>query len=592
MNRLHLNIWIFLSFFALSINLAVAQEITVRASANSCGIGDVVQVTYEITGGGQISLPATPGFQSVGTQQYQRNVNGKYSTSITLNLRAIQEGSHTIGPLIVQSSAGTFRSQNVLIKVGPSSQGTTSSSEPKRSATSSERSGDLILVVEPSRKRVYVGEPFSISATLYSQSQYVQFEDIVFPEIRGGLSRDVPEAADNSFRRGTYNGQTYLTATLKKWILVPQREGTLEIDPITARLLFQKITPSQDPWENFFRGGKVQEQRMNVSSTATKVEVKPLPESGRPSGFQNAVGQFSLEVLLDKTSGEVNDAFTFSVRVKGNGNLSILRFPEYRFPDAFEVSEPVVKENTSVSGDGISGSVRKDFLLIARRPGKFVLPPVNFSYFDPKTGTYQTLYSDSLQVKVWGDASSFAGDGSAAAPVDFQELGTDIRFIKEDNQVLFKTPDHRFFGTLLYWLLFGFAALLPVVLIRFRALIIPRRRSDSDQRHQKAVSMAKKRLTNARKLLDKELHEEAGKEIWAALQTYLSDRLTIPLQQQDDRQLVKLLEQKGLESQWVSLSSIKKNCEQVLYSPQPKALSAMVYEQALEWIVTTEKLRK
>jgi len=582
-------VWIWLLAAGLGVH---AQEITVRSSASECGLGDVVQITYEISGGGQITLPSTPGFQNVGTQQQQRNVNGRYSASITLNLRAVQEGTHTIGPITVQNNAGTFRSSTVQVKVGPAGPGSAAPQESKKRTPDAERGGDLILVVEPSRKRVYVGEPFSITATLFSQSQYVQFEDIVFPEIRGGLSRDVPEAADNAFRRGTYNGQTYLTATLKKWVLIPQREGTLEIDPITARLIFQKVVPSQDPWENFFRGGKVQEERMNVSSTKTQIEVKPLPETGKPSNFINAVGQYSLEVLLDKTGGEVNDAFTFSVRIKGNGNLSTLRFPEYRFPEAFEVNKPTIKENTSPSGEGISGSVRKDFLLIARRPGKFMLPPVLFSYFDPKTGTYQTLSSDSLQIKVWGDAAAFSGGGQEAVQADFQELGTDIRFLKEAVGEARHTPLHDFFGSRLFWIFWASLALAPVVFIRFRGFLIPRRRSDAEQRHQKAVVLARKRLLNARKLMDEQSHEAAGKEIWNALQSYLSDRLSIPLQQQDERKLAEQLEKLGLGAQWPELNSLKRNCEQVLYAPRPEALNSMTYEQALNWIVTTEKMRK
>src|SRR5438876_1130696 len=54
------------------------------------------------------------------------------------------------------------------------------------------------------------------------------------------------------------------------------------------------------------------------------LDVRALPEAGRPPQFTGAVGSFTLTSSLDRSSAETGDAVSLHAKLSGNGNLKMI----------------------------------------------------------------------------------------------------------------------------------------------------------------------------------------------------------------------------------------------------------------------------
>ena len=82
-----------------------------------------------------------------------------------------------------------------------------------------------------------------------------------------------------------------------------------------------------------------------VSAGKKTINVKPLPEAGKPADFSGAVGDFSFNVSLSKTELKASESLQAKVEVKGNGNLKLIKLPKISLPSSLEVYEPEHNEN-------------------------------------------------------------------------------------------------------------------------------------------------------------------------------------------------------------------------------------------------------
>jgi len=587
-----LNRIVLLFFLFMSLVNLYAQSIKVNVSKQECSVGESIQLSYTIEGSGNIELPKTPGFNRLGTSQSSQWINGASTMEITLTLRALNEGSFTFSPLILNSPKGRIESPTVSVRVSGSSNQSSNTKPYADSQRNQSNDDDLILEIQKNKNSVYVGEAFSLAANIYSQSPYVRFEDILFPDIHGGLVKELPDAADQSFKQTQYKGRNYFFATLKKWILLPQMSGRISIDPIVSKLILQKVVASNDPWENFFRGGKVEERKLNVSSLPTSIEVKAIPEKGKPDYYTNAVGQLEIQVSVDKTSVEVNDALVYVLKIKGNGNLPLVQFPIIEFSDAFEVSEPVIKEAYKFNQDGFSGSVQKEFILIAKRPGKVTLPVVYFSSFNPKTASFSEWKSDSVSIKIFGETSEIQTINSGKNTIGYKNLGEDIRYLWPYSYTTSEAQSDTLSKKPIFWFVWFLLLSIPLILLKFRSFIMLRSPNMEDVKYKKAINLARKKLFQAKKDLESGLSEKACKAVSSALCNYLQDRWKIPLAMQTNERLPQIMSEKGIGKQYIEYREIIGRCEKALYSPNAKEESESLYTLSVHWIANTEKLRK
>ena len=111
--------------------------------------------------------------------------------------------------------------------------------------------------------------------------------------------------------------------------------------------------------------------------------------------------------------------------------MKLTSAPELDLPPDIEIYEPKISSDLSVSASGTSGSRTFEYVLIPRYHGEFVIPSVQYSYFDPSSGRYMTLNtSDHTFVAL---RSSEEQEGTqvygGVSKENVRFLGKDIRYI-------------------------------------------------------------------------------------------------------------------------------------------------------------------
>ena len=79
----------------------------------------------------------------------------------------------------------------------------------------------------------------------------------------------------------------------------------------------------------------------------------------------------------------MNEGFTFTISMKGSGNLGLFSLPEIKFPDQLEAFTPTENFNKDVFRDAVTGTQTWEYILIPRVAGTITIPRIQMSYFDP-----------------------------------------------------------------------------------------------------------------------------------------------------------------------------------------------------------------
>ena len=471
-------------------------------------------------------------------------INGKRSRSVqstyTYVLRPNAAGRFMLPKASAKVNGKEIFSEEKSVQVAaagaassPSSSSSSSSSQSQSSGQTQQRSqtgiqdSDIFLRMDLSRTNVVVGEPIIATLKLYQRVNVAGFENVVFPTFNGFWSQEIEAPTNIEFTREVLDGQIYNSALLRKFVIIPQQQGQVKIDPAEMVCLVNiRVSPAGNSiFDGFFDDYRT--VRKKVSTGPVTVNVKPLP-SGAPASFGGGVGSFTISAKLSKDTLKTHEAASLLVTISGKGNVSLLEAPKVNFPPDMEVYDTKVSDK--VDNGGLSGSKYYEFPFIPRSHGDFVIEPVRYSYYDVNQGKYVTLETEPIPVTVERGNETDAGGVVIAGPSqkDVRTLGSDIRFIST------KAPDlvskGKFFvGSLLFWvltvLLFVLAFVSWLVFRHFAA----RRADVVGTRNRKATKMALKRLHLADTFLKQNLYTAFYEELHKALLGFISDKLNIPV---------------------------------------------------------------
>jgi len=333
---------------------------------------------------------------------------------------------------------------------------------------------------------------------------------------------------------------------------------------------------------------------LSVSSRERTVEVKSLP-AGAPASFNGAVGKFDISTRVSKQEVKANEAINYKISVSGNGNIKLIEPFAISFPSDFDQFDPEIQQNVNNTASGASGSKTFDYLLIPRYAGNFTIPSVDFSYFNPSTGRYQTLTTQSFAIEV----AEGEGDGSGAVVTsrggkeEVQILDRDIRYIKQDALGL-HTRDVFFLGSALFWGIAGVGLVLFAAFMVFWARRQKRSKNAALVRNRQASKISQKRLKTAHKYLKARDEQNFYEEVLKALWGYVSDKFNI--RQADlNRDTLKALLQKHKVQQEVieQLHDVLDTCEYARYAPASSSTGMdQLYEKAGKVIRQLEHVLK
>lgn len=592
---------------------AAQNSFTVEAP-NVVGSSEAFRVVY--TADGDVETFTPPAFSGADVllgptqsrMQSMQIINGKRSQSLEISYTYVIRPNNNKLISISQASAKiggknyTARALSIEVVEGDQS-GTAARGQQDQQAdevqtskneaqSSSSGNEDIILKLNVSKTKVVKGEPIVATLKLYTNSQIVGFEDIKFPVFNGFWSQETESPQNLNFVRERLGNKIYSTAVLRKYILLPQQTGTITIEPadLVAQIQVRVNSGRRGGFfDDFF--DDYQTIRRRISTSPVKIEVASLP-SGAPASFGGAVGDFSMNVKFSRDSIKSNEAASLIIDIDGTGNLNLIEAPKYDFPADFEVYDVRSNNNLSNTAGGLRGKKSFEYPFIPRAVGRYVLPPIDFTYYDLKNRKYVTISSDSLRIDV-GKGDNIAG-GIMAQGITKQEVASlrdDIRYISAGAPMLRKGGEFFIFSPLYFVFvvsLIAFAALGWFMLKRHYALRKDVRRA----RSKKANKIAVKRLNIASGYLKQNLSVPFYEELHKAIVGYVADKLSIPFADLDKDNISEKLRDKGAAAEDVEmLVGILDECEMARYSgSNVEGSMGVLYEKSLALLSKLEDI--
>ena len=368
--------------------------------------------------------------------------------------------------------------------------------------------------------------------------------------------------------------------------MYPQKTGKLTLEPLSLSLVIDLPSNRRD----FFGNRILQQSSRTLTAGRRTINVKPLPEKGKPANFFGAVGQFNFDALLNKNALKATESFEIKLKVSGNGNLKLFNLPELVLPNTLEVFEPEHTEIVKTSLSGMQGNIEDNYTIVPRFQGKYPIAPVSFSYFDPKTEKYFTLRSSEQIVDVYGGpVATNANNNSTPSATKQIITNTDesFRFIKLKPK-LEPIVKKQFWNSKIFY---GFLVSPMFILIAFVLLMQRSKRVSDDlegSRLKLANRLSKKYLGEAKKnLKNKTLFYNA---LERTLYNYLKARLKIKTDDFSKDKISEFLGNRKLQAAEIqSFIALLENCEVARYSPATDAKMQQDFDQALSVISNIDK---
>ena len=568
---------IFVTLIAIfSVALLSAQSLSVDVP-RVVGANENFRLVFSITGdvtsfkGPEITDFEVLAGPSPSTISHTEIINGRRTDSKTTNYTYILlpkgEGKFTIPTASAEIDGKTYSSNPVAIEVVKTNQDSGSATQGRDGGVSND---DIFLRMTVNKSQVVKGESLILTIKLYTKVAIERFEDVKFPSFNGFWSQEI-EAPQNITLsdRENVNGTIYNSGLIRRYMLIPQQNGTLNIDAAEIMCLVQVRSSqggSRSIFDSFF--DSFQNVRKRVSSSAQKITVDPLP-AGAPQSFSGGVGEFKMDARLSRDTLNANEALSMIVDISGSGNVNLLEAPKISFPGDFETYDVKTTDNSS----GVSGSKRFEYPLIPRSSGQFKIPAIEFSYYDISKKQYVTLKSKEFGVKVGLDGTGGSSmQGTLPLGVNRQavrSISDDVRYI-DIKQTGLKRGNQFFFASVTYFVSLALIVILFFVIERLLSKRIERNRDIAGVKNRRANKVARAKLKNAESLLKQGLYTGFYEELHRALLGYISDKLNLSIADLSKDNIREELIRKSVTEEHIGeLLFLLDQCEYARYAPDP-----------------------
>ncbi len=579
-------------FFALLLFSAKSfgQSFTAAAGSTKVGEGEQFEVSFTYSGAdinavGNFQAPNFKDFlvlsgpnQSSNMQIINGAVSGSRSFTYYLQPRSI--GKFTVGSAAISVKGQSLKSAPLTIEVVKGSGKQQAAKQSSGQNVSTKEIGDNVFIrAIVDRNSVYQGEQVTVTYKLYTRLNIQSPQISKLPSYQGFWSEEIETSNQISFSRENYEGKLFSVAVLKKAALFPTQTGELSVTPFELKIpvLIQRKRKSNNPFDDFFDDpffGRTESVEYTAKSNTVKIKVLPLPQTSLPS-FTGAVGDYSLQTSIDKKNVKQNEPITLKVMLSGEGNINLLDMPELQIPNGFEKYEPKISANVS-RGGLINGKKSFEMLIIPRVSGSFEIPPMHFTFFNPKKKTYQTASSPSYNITVEQGSAEYTGGGSGLSKEEIKLLGQDIRFIKNNFTDLTPKNNESEDSTILDFSLYS----LPLLgLIGFLFWKQKKEKLSGNimlLKNLRAEKIAKARLKTAAKYLKEKNDSLFFTEISQAIFGYLEDKLSINKADFTVESAITKLHANGADENLISeLKQILDKCEFIRFAPSQNILEDM-----------------
>ena len=415
---------------------AGAQEISVRAGVDrrAVDVGDPFRYQIAVGGTDQVTPPdlgllgdftVRPLAAGPNNSESVTVINGNTTREVrrgyvlTYQLTANRAGTLTIPALEVVAGGQQRYTPEITVEVN----------EP--------RSADgyrLHLALD--ERQVWVGQPVVLTTTWMWDARLgpERFHQLSVPLFDGAPAtgvtyehrlpapmEDDPVRLEVSgqqvvWQRGeaAVDGDSYRTLSFTT-TLIPQRSGELTVSQAT--LVFEGIAGFRNTRDVFGRTVRQPvSQRFVLPSNELTLQVKPLPEAGRPGAFTGLVGTFTISAEAAPLEVKVGDPIDLTVTISGTGDLRRLPPLDLSRMDGFEAFR--VGDAPAAAATFDRAAIRRTVRALSH--DTTAIPPVRIAVFDAASGRYVELASEPIPLTVLPTRQvtmlDVEGDGAAAVP--------------------------------------------------------------------------------------------------------------------------------------------------------------------------------
>ena len=407
--------------------VAFGQNATLTASCSktTVGLNEPFRITFSTNARKGAITP--PNFEKfiVVSGPYQSSqtqiINGRMSSqrSIAYEIVAQEEGVFTLPPARMKVSGQELESNRLKITVKA---GAKRNSRAERNAKES-----FNVRILASKKSVYVGEPIVLKfrATLFDPVRDLSI--IQAPNFENVLQQQLEFKQEST--REVVGNKMATVLDFDKRLILPNKPGTLGGQELKISGQVQVPTGRRD----FFNMPLTKFVPQVATAKIPAVKIKPLPE-GAPEDFQGGVGELKLVREISRKEVSGSESITIKLRVEGAGNFNTLEVPELIQPEGFDVYDPKYNENIRYSERGIRGYKEYEYLLVPQYRGSFIVPEMQWSYFNTRTERYETITIAADTLNVENPALSGVQENSdleGAIKREVKTIDDDIRYLQD-----------------------------------------------------------------------------------------------------------------------------------------------------------------
>jgi hypothetical protein len=377
-------------------------ELTTSLDRSRVMVGEEFLFTLRVIGHStapfRVELPALDGLAIVDRSERTDVVVGTAQTTraytLQLRLRAEQVGSWSIAPIRVeQGTASAFSSvESVTVtNVSSANSGLDQDLLALLLRVPAPRPGQPSVFTLASAARVFVGDQLNVLTGAWLPRGLrlrMRQPPTLTPPALSSVWATPRRPVAGAVASRVVEGESY-DLYVSFQTAYPLNPGSLLIPP--ARL----------GWVQPGRQYLSPEQRESVESASLGVAVQPLPDAGRPAGFDGPIArELRIEYELGASSARAGAVLPVAVVVSGAGNLPLWPAPRIAWPASVRVYQEATEDLPRVSGVRIGGSKRFRFSIVPDSAGSLSLPALEYAYFDPVPAAYRLARAAAIVVPV------------------------------------------------------------------------------------------------------------------------------------------------------------------------------------------------
>ena len=528
---------LFLLFF-LHVNASGSIRFSVTTESTQCVLGEQIVITATVVSDKDLKKITAPALPSSGFYSLLRTSSDQRQSSsiqiINKKMTQTKEITYLFYYRIALKKEGTFTFPSLEFKFGGESYN--SKAFPITVGKEPVQTQNISVRIRLNKNRIYAGEQCILTFEVAQKPQapvnlttqgFVTVIDNLEKSFGKNFSINRLFTNQVSKSQKRIQGVVYLTYSLS-FSVIPIKAGSYSTPSVPFEYMELKQAQRQrrsffdDFFNDPFFGRGIKQIPKTAYSNRLSVNVLALPP--QPGGFTGAVGTFSLKASVNEYKVPAGEAVTLNIDLSGStrpGNVSDIKLPD--MPD-FEVFTPEKHTYVDTTANGISTRKKYKYLIIPREDGDKTIPPISWTYFDPKKGAYKTLSTDPITLTVTKGKKGKKRQTRYLTQEDIHEIGRDIRYIKMPKQLKHQSTEPHKNPLFLFLFPIPFLIALFALLYRLQATVL--KKDPSLILRRRALHKAKVELAKLNKEFSTATPANAVSRIAEIIETYISHRFS------------------------------------------------------------------